>query len=316
MNINYRKYEPNQGLEEIQAEIWLNAQQRFGDSYYSLPSLDRVIQQIKTRNETDKPDENGMLYAFTEDGKPLAYVQSHMASRFNATEISFPWAVEDCPREVQDKLFNKIFNYISERDKNMGDDHQIIVGGGIRADWKHGTEFLKSHGFEPTTTYLTYKYNIESFELEDKEKFTLKKGDLTNEQDLTSLMDLGMVDETALLAFGNEETLKNYYKRIQEFPLKVLLIFEKDLIVAAGAVRIEENRDPTVQFTFYRPGHEPAWHLLMIKISKMAFDKTQRSLLCTYEDGPTKEFEMVRDLEKAGHAESVSKSYRFTFSKS
>ncbi|MHA2095625.1 MAG: hypothetical protein ACW98F_13475 [Candidatus Hodarchaeales archaeon] len=311
MEVEYRKYQPNEGLEEIQAEIFVNAQTRIPDRAYPVPSVEEVVQQIKERNKNDPPDVNAIRYALTTDGKPLAYVQSHITNRYNATEVSFPHAMENCPPEVQDKLFKELVDYVADRDKDKGDDHQIIAGGVYRSDRKQEIDFLKSNGFKVDRKFITYQYKSDTLVFEGEDKFTLQKGDLTDETDLAALFELGRVDETALEAFPKEEQLKRYYENIQRYPLKVVLIFEDELIVAAGAIRAEENQNPSVQFTFYRPGHESAWKRLLIHISKKAFDITQKHLSGTYEADSGAEFNMVQELEKSGHVKFVSKSYRF-----
>lgn len=311
MDIVYRKFQPNEGLEEIQAEIFVTAQNRIPDRDYPVPPKDEVVKQIKERNENDPPDVNAFRYALTSDGKPLAYVQSHFMNRFNATEISYPHAMDECPPEVQDKLFKEVLNYIVDRDKDKGDNHQIIAGGVYQSKRKAEITFLKSNGFKVDRKYITYRYNPENLEFKGEEKYTLRKGDLTNETDLTALIELGRVDETALEAFPEEEQLKRYYGNIQNRPLKTLLIFENELIVAAGAIRAEEGQNPMVQFTFYRPGYEPAWKLLVTKIAKQAYEITQKHLSGTYEADSGTEFNMVQELEKSGHVKFISKSYRF-----
>ena len=315
MEVEYRKFQPNEGLEEIQAEIFVNAQKRVPNRDYPVPTVEEVVQQIKTRNENDAPDVNAIRYAFTKDGTPLTYVQSHYMNRYNATEVSFPHAMENCPTEVQDKLFQDVVDYVVDRDKDKGVDHQVIAGGVYQSKMKQEIVFLKSHDFKVDRKYLTYRYNIGSLELEGEEKFTIRKGDLTDETDMAALMELGRLDETALEAFPKEEQLKRYYENIKRNPLEMILIFEDDLIVAAGAIRAQENQNPSVQFTFYRPGKELAWKLLVINISKKAFDLTQKHLSATYEADSGIEFEMVQELEKSGHANFVSKSYRFHLSK-
>ena len=315
LNVTYENYLPKQGLEESQAKIWLDAQHRLGDSVFPLPKLEEVIQQVKERHETEKPEAEGIRYAYSEERDLLAYVQSRDAPYFNATEVSFPWATEECPRKVQDRLFSDMVKYIINRNKERGDNNRILAGGGYISKWENEINFLKSHGFEVVTTFVTYRYGSSSFQPPEKEKFVIRKGVLTNSDDLASLMEIGRVDETALAAFDSEDSMKGYYERIKDNPLKVVLIYEADVIVAAGAVRIDENRGPSIQFTFYRPGHELAWKHLMVKLVEIGFQKTNRYLLATYEDGETKEFGMVKELEKDGFVEFLTKSYQFGLSK-
>lgn len=315
LNVIYKNYQPDQGLEEIQAKIWLNARLRLGEMDYPLPSLEEVVQQIKERHENEKPDVNGIKYAFDENEKPLAYIQSRYSPLFKVTEVSYPWATKDCPGKVQDELFSNMVKYLVNRDKDKGDDNRIVAGGGFRSDWEQEISFLKSHEFEIAQTYVACRYNVSSLQPPEKEKFVICKGDLTDPDDLADLIELGKLDETAVAAFPTEDRLKNYYERIKDNPLEVELIYEDDVIVAAGAVRIQENRDPSIQFTFYRPGHELAWKHLMVDLTRIGYQETKRYLLATYEDGDTMEFQMVKELEKDGFVEFLSKSYQFELSK-
>lgn len=60
-----RYYEPNQGLEELQAKI-----------YPENSGHPATAVQIRERFKVEKRDLKTVHYALTDDGKPLAYVQS------------------------------------------------------------------------------------------------------------------------------------------------------------------------------------------------------------------------------------------------
>ena len=80
MEIVYRFYEPNQGLEEVQAHLY---NQATGEK--------ATAEQIRTRYETEKTNPRFVRYAFAEDGKPLAYIQAKKEK--NKFAIGYPWAV-------------------------------------------------------------------------------------------------------------------------------------------------------------------------------------------------------------------------------
>jgi len=65
MNVNYRFYEPNKGLEEFQAKIFNQANNRAV-----------TAKEIRKRYEEEKIDPKTVRYAFSNDNKPLAYVQA------------------------------------------------------------------------------------------------------------------------------------------------------------------------------------------------------------------------------------------------
>lgn len=303
MKIKYQHYEPNQGLEEVQAKIWLEAQRRL-DPEISLPSFEETVNNIKERFEAENLDKKSIRYAFTEDDKPLAYIQTRVNDNRNLTEISFPWGVEKCPQEVQMKLFEEMKDYISKRDK--GSERRFVVGGLIDSNWPNAAEIIESNGFKQDRILINYKYNTDKLRYRSSENFEVVEGNYKDEKNLAALIDLGLVDETAIAAFPTEEQIRGYYQRIQEFPLKTRLVFKDNLIVAAGAVRIEQDRNPSIQFTFYRPGHENAWKCLMVELAKVCSVESTKPLICYYEDETT-ELGLVRDLEEEGYATRGSK---------
>jgi hypothetical protein len=222
----------------------------------------------------------------------------------NMTEISFPWGVENCPREVQRKLFQEMKEYISQRDK--GSERRFVVGGYIDSNWPNEVKLIESNGFKQDRVLINYRYNSDKLRYRSSENFEVVEGDYDNKKHLAALIDLGLVDETAGAAFPTEEQVRGEYQRIQEYPLKTRLVFKDNLIVAAGAVRLEQDRNPSIQFTFYRPGHDNAWKCLMIELAKVCSAESSKPLICYYEDDTT-ELGLVRDLEEEGYATRGSK---------
>ena len=65
MNVIYKFWEPNKGLEEHQATI-----------YNKSTNNSVTAQSIVDRLGREKIDQKTVRYALTEDGKPLAYIQA------------------------------------------------------------------------------------------------------------------------------------------------------------------------------------------------------------------------------------------------
>ena len=88
MKVKYTVWEPDKGLEDIQAKIFSTAS--------GIPERAEVI---RSRN-LGKAHEM-TRYALTEDGEPLAYVTARDSSSENGrTYIGYPWTMPDCPEEV------------------------------------------------------------------------------------------------------------------------------------------------------------------------------------------------------------------------
>ncbi|MFX0183197.1 MAG: hypothetical protein ACFE95_08985 [Candidatus Hodarchaeota archaeon] len=102
MKVIYRHYEPNQGLENQQAKV-----------YTEVSGLPADAEEIKKRFKGEKRDPKSARYALTEDGQLLAYVQtSEWVARPGTYIISYPWALPECPPEVQGKIFDELFAWL------------------------------------------------------------------------------------------------------------------------------------------------------------------------------------------------------------
>lgn len=104
LKIIYKIYQPDKGYEEIQAKIYNHNSGR-----------NVTGKEIQERFEREKVDPNSIRYAFNEDMKPLAYVQARDYPQMGEIHIGYPWALPDCPIEVQEKLFDDLFEYMMNR---------------------------------------------------------------------------------------------------------------------------------------------------------------------------------------------------------
>ena len=97
MEIKYHFWEKGKGYEEHQAEIYNK----------NNPGPNPVTaKDIIDRYERENIDPKTVMYAFAADGKMLAYIQARDYPEPKQTHIGYPWRVNDCPGEVQDKLFD------------------------------------------------------------------------------------------------------------------------------------------------------------------------------------------------------------------
>ena len=107
MKVVYCDYEPNKGLEEIQAQIYNTATKGSGE-------LQVTAEKILQRYEEEEPDPKGIKYALKEDGTPLAYIQTRISTGPDRWWIGYPWTMPDCAIEVQETHFSKVYTYIKE----------------------------------------------------------------------------------------------------------------------------------------------------------------------------------------------------------
>ena len=136
--IIYKKYEPNMGFEDIQATIYNAAVKKYGGSTVT-------AEQIKFRIENSKPKQDfmGITYAFDKENNPLAYIQ-YRENNQGRVRIGFPQSVDGTPRSVQDKLFNDLYSYLSEK---YSDRNEIFLGY-INKKFSDIIDQIKEYGFE------------------------------------------------------------------------------------------------------------------------------------------------------------------------
>ena len=101
MEIEYRPYQS--GYEKQQAKI-------YSESSGILATAEEILQRYKT----EKTDPQYIRFAFTKEGKALAYCQVRLEKK-GSIAIGYPWALPNCPTEVQEKLFNDLMTYMSPR---------------------------------------------------------------------------------------------------------------------------------------------------------------------------------------------------------
>ncbi|MHA1984655.1 MAG: hypothetical protein ACW967_09895, partial [Candidatus Hodarchaeales archaeon] len=149
MNVVYRFYESEAGLEEIQAEIYNTAIKRYDGN----PA---TAEQIKTRYQDESFDPKGVRYAFDDQGKPLAYIQTRKTP--NLLYLGYPWAIDpnsSVTKEAQTKLFDEMFEYV----KKANPERQIVLGS-VQSNWTEVLDFVKKRNFDVRFRNARYSFKV------------------------------------------------------------------------------------------------------------------------------------------------------------
>ena len=257
MKIIYRYYEPDQGFEELQAQIFNYELMRNPKSAFGKVTAD----QIKQRYINEKKDKFGVRYALDEEEKPLAYIQTSFTESPPQTWIGFPWALEHCPVEVQEFLYDEMLEYV----KNKFPDNQIVMGF-FTETWKRQIEFAKRKGFILKEKAFFYSLDTSQVKKEANHEFSVRNGTM---DDIDVLIELCKTDPNIKEAFPTDEAWKSYFAD-RVIPDNHVIIVQKDnLLVAAGApLRGYSDNGLIVRFTAIRPGYEDTWKILLREIAE------------------------------------------------
>jgi NACalpha-BTF3-like transcription factor len=251
-NIRYEYYSPKKGYEEIQAHI------------YNTNTKGRVIaKDIEHKIMKEKKDPKLLRYAFSEEGKPLAYIQASQVSS-SVFYLGYPWCLPDCPSSVQEKLFTDMLEYI--KTKNI-DEIQYW----INAVHKEAIAFFEAKGFKQQIRGVTYKFNLQKLRehnLENPEKYSTH---LATKEDVDLLVEIGTADKELQQAGLTGEWLRDYFETKVLTDGHCVIVKDKDKIISASAplrdpIRPESNI--ILRFTATRPGYEDVWPYLIVEIAK------------------------------------------------
>ncbi|MHA2246969.1 MAG: hypothetical protein ACXADY_18645 [Candidatus Hodarchaeales archaeon] len=264
MKVNYRYWEPNQSLEELQVKIY-NENNPDGQPV--------TAQQVIDRYEQEKITPKTVRYAFTEDGELLSYIQARDYPNVEETHLGFPWSSKECPEEVQGKLFDEMLEYIKTREEAK----KYAIRMNANADREEIVTFFKKKGLVEKSK--SYRYSVDVNEV--------SKTDYTDKDFSTRLATVDDVDLLVKLLkddgrldgqFNSDEEIKNYFKdRVlkdgQEKGNNAVLVFKDETLVMAAAPLIfkipgDEKESLILRFHSFLPGNEKAFKLLMVEIAK------------------------------------------------
>lgn len=259
MKVVYRFWEPSQGLEELQARIYNE-----NNPDYPQPV---TAQQIIERFERDKVDPKMVRYALNEEGKPLAYIQARDYPRINETHLGYPWALPDCPKGVQDKLFDEMLEYIKQRDVTK--EKAIRMNAEVQRE--EIVEFFKKKGLEVKSKAYRYEHDVREIakKVYSEEEFTSRIATL---EDVDLLVNLVKTDGRYVEQFSSDEDIANYFRNRVLKDGHAVLIFKDETLVMASAPLIfklpREEERLILRFHAYLSGNEQAYKPLIINIAK------------------------------------------------
>lgn len=266
MNVVYKKWNPDEKLEEAQAKIYTGAS--------GLPARP---EQIKPRNI--ERGEDSTRYALTKDGEPLAYVTSWISDDTpDQGGIGYPWSLPDCPPEAKEKIFNELFTHL-KKDKKLKDIRTGIVLTSKIADKQ--IKFFKELGFEEDETAYRFTKDLDVEKMASK-KFEGKAAKLTSRpatnNDIDTLIEIALSDPQLRRAFPNEEGFRDYFENRVMKAGNAVMVFDGDKVVAASAaLKLEpdgiflfgDEERILMRFTAIRPGYNYAWKRLVAEFAKI-----------------------------------------------
>ena len=265
MKVKYTVWEPDKGLEDIQAKIFSHAS--------GIPERAEIIRQ---RNLQRAPEMT--RYALTEDGEPLAYVTARDSSSGEGrTYIGYPWTMPGCPEDVQLKIFDELLSYLEDREETREIGTTIITRSNLR---DQQAEFFKKRGFFEEERIYTYILPLgveETSKLKVSKKAAALKSKVASEADVDHLVEIFMADEGLRNQVANDEGAKSYFKDRVLPTGHAVLLFDGEKVVAGTAplrlqpdgnrIRGEEERI-IMRFTAIRPGYDYAWPRLLVEMAK------------------------------------------------
>ena len=223
MKVKYTVWEPDKGLEDIQAKIFSTAS--------GIPERAEVIRQ---RNLQRAPEMT--RYALTEDGEPLAYVTARDSSSGEGrTYIGYPWKMPDCPEEVQLKIFDEHLSYLEKREETKEIGTTIITRSALR---EQQAEFFSKRGFEEDERIYTYILPLDVEETSKRKvsgKAAALKSKAASEKDIDDLVEIFMAEDGLRNQVADEAAAKSYFTdRVLQTGHAVLL-YDGDKVVGATA---------------------------------------------------------------------------------
>jgi hypothetical protein len=275
MKVNYRVWEADQGLADIQAKI-----------YTEVSGLPATAEQIRERNIRRNP--NYTRYVLTEKGEPLAYVTARdSGSEPVRTYIGYPWALDNCPIDAQEKIFNDLFEYVKNREETKSIGSTVVVTSEMAPTQM---KYLGKKGFvEEERIYFFSK----DFDVKETSAWSMDKtkdelvGRVATIEDLDLLIDVCKADPVISRSFPDDAALKDYLENRVLRDGHAVMVLSGDLVVAASALLKKEpdglyltgNEDRILmRYSAIRPGFDSAWKKLLIEISKEAIEAGWRDI--------------------------------------
>ena len=261
----YKNWTPDQKLEEFQAKI-----------FTEVSGVPASADEIRERN--NQRDAEMTRYALTENGEPLSYVTCRdEAANPGRSYISFPWALPNCPPDVQEELFNHQLSYLKSREKTKEIKSVFVLNPEIT---KTQFEFMKKKGFEIEEYIFRYHLDYDVKEItnwkldEQEQQLTSRQA---SDNDLNLLMEIANADTELRNEWNTEDDMKSYFTdRVLKDGHAILLFDDEKIIAASAALRFNPNglhllgdeERIVMRFTAIRPEYPHAWKRLVYEIAK------------------------------------------------
>ncbi|MFX0170344.1 MAG: hypothetical protein ACFE9L_00330 [Candidatus Hodarchaeota archaeon] len=258
MKVKYHDWEPNQGFEEKQAEMY---NKNNPDNQQPV-----TAKNIIDRYEREKIDPKTVQYAFAEDGQLLAYIQARDYPNVEETHIGYPWGAENCPKEVKSKLFDDMLEYIKQRKKTM------TILASAPAENEKIIGFFKEKGLVEKSRGYRYELKLEDISKDEDtdQEYTTR---LAAPEDIPLLVDLIKAFGYYTGQFNSDEDIVNYFKDRVFKDGHAILVFKDETLVMASAPLIYklpnvEGERVILRFLAYLSDNESAYKPLLIAIAK------------------------------------------------
>lgn len=295
MEIEYRFWEPEKGLEDIQAKLFNQANNR------NITGND-----IKERYERENIDPKTVRYAFTKEGEPLAYCQARDYPNIGEIHIGYPWGTENCPQVAIEKLFDGLLEYLKTRDIDL----KILAAVDPR---RVGVvEFMKLRGYTEGEKFYRHKYFIEKLVNLDisNEKYVAR---IANNEDLELILNAYIAENESVGRNTDKEAMKTYIQNQIESGNCIISTKDGKLgSVASTVLRdIPDFEDQVVLLGFYMivKDHEESAKSLLQKIANKCVDNGWKDkIILTY---ASDKFSYENDAFKSVSHETIKTGVRY-----
>lgn len=282
-----KKYnsDPEIDFDKVQADIYNSAVQEYTANSVSPDDL-------KKRTENDKFDKEGMLYAFTKSGKPLAYIRYHHYPGSGEIYIGYPWSVSECPREVQETLLDNLKRYV----KKKYPDEKFAYMGFADDRIKPFHDFANSHGFVKDEWTDEYMLDVEKAEKNELKGLGYRE---VEKNEVTAMVEVCLKDKMLKREMGEEQLRIYHENKVLKDGNAVFLLKGKEIIGATAVLRGYRKGVSLTRFKAIDENYASEKPYLYIALAKLLVKKglTDEKLLIT--EGAD-EKEAVEKLKKLG----------------
>ena len=256
--------DPDIDFNQVQATIYNNVVNKYTGNTVT-------TDEIRERIEKDKFDANGMMYAFTIENKPLAYIRYYLYPSGNLY-IGYPWCIDECPEDVQERLFSDLKAYI----KRKFPDKTIARLGFADNRITPFHEFARKKNLEKAFWEVEFNIDVEEFSKINLGEFSYRE---STETDLESLVTIAMED---FVFYGQEKVLnkeetKKYFRNVVFKHGNCVAFLKNDEIIGSTSPWRNKPWNNSL-FTFIRyesilRKYEKHRYLLYVTLAKLLHDK-------------------------------------------